>query len=134
MYAALSSAMARVSPDHAVHAGVMLHALGVAPGAGDLVLELAVRRRAISRCGKITKISSPQRAAKRRPRPLWPAWMITGRPCGVRGTVNGPRVRNHVPAVVEPVDLGGIGEDAALAVEDDRVVLPACPSGRARPP
>ena len=31
------------------------------------------------------------------PRPLCPAWMTTGWPCGERGTVNGPRERNQRP-------------------------------------
>ena len=36
------------------------------------------------------------------------------------------RAEEHA-VVVEPMDLRGIGEDAALAVEDDRVVLPRVP-------
>ena len=44
-----------------------------------------------------TKITSPQRAAKALPRADWPAWMITGWPCGERGTVNGPRERKYGP-------------------------------------
>jgi hypothetical protein len=53
--------------------------------------------------------------------------MITGRPCGVRGTVKGPRVRKHGALVVEPMDLRGVGEHARRAVEDDGVVLPRVP-------
>ena len=44
------------------------------------------------------KIISDQRAAKSRPRSEAPACMMTGWPCGLRGTVSGPRVLIHLPA------------------------------------
>src|SRR6516165_7849154 len=40
---------------------------------------------------------SAQRAAKSRPRSDAPAWMKTGRPCGERLTLSGPRTLNHRP-------------------------------------
>jgi hypothetical protein len=39
------------------------------------------------------KIASAQRAAKSRPRGEEPACINTGRPCGERGIVSGPRER-----------------------------------------
>ena len=43
------------------------------------------------------KMISAHRAAKARPRDEEPACMTTGRPCGERGVVNGPRVLIHFP-------------------------------------
>ena len=44
------------------------------------------------------KTTSAQRAANFLPRPDEPAWMMTGRPCGERGMLSGPRELNHWPA------------------------------------
>ncbi len=71
--------------------------------------------------------TSAQRPAKRWPRPLWPAWMTTGWPWLERGTVNGPRELEELSLVIEPLDLGRIGEAAALLVDDQRAVFPGVP-------
>ena len=71
---------------------------GSRPAARCFGLERGVALLAELQRGEAVKMTSPQRPAKRRPRPLWPAWITTGWPCGVRGTVNGPRDAKYCPA------------------------------------
>ena len=80
--------------------------------------------------GSPVKISSAQRAAKSRPRPDEPACSSTGRPCGERGTVSGPRTPEPLAVVVELVDLVGVGEDAATRGRARGRRRPTCPTGR----
>ena len=53
---------------------------------------------------------------------------------GERTTVSGPRDSKYRPAVLDAVHLGGVGEDAVLAVHHHGVGLPAIPELPGRPP
>ena len=70
-----------------------LEVIGIAAKARHVGFHLCVGLARGSRFGLLVKMSSPHRTAKRRPRPLCPAWMTTGWPWGERGTVKGPRER-----------------------------------------
>ena len=60
--------------------------------------------------GWIENTISAQRAAKSCPRAEDPAWMMTGRPCGERGMLRGPRLLK-IPALV--VHEGGCAQGSA---------------------
>ena len=116
----------RLAGDH-VGRGRDPHSIRIAPGLGDLVPELAVDAPAQLERGRDHE---DQLAPARREAAAPPALtgldddgMALGR--GRHGE-RAARAEEHA-LVVEPMDLRGIGEDAALAVEDDRVVLPRVP-------
>ena len=59
-----------------------------------------------------------------------PAWMITGRPCGVRAMLSAPLTLKCGPACSTGVQLRRVEEHAGLAVANEGVVLPRCPTAR----
>ena len=82
--------------------------------------------------GSPVKISSAHLAANSRPRPDDPACSRTGRPCGRPGHRQGAAHVEPLPLVVELVHLVGVGEQRRLAVEHQRVVVPAVPEAGRR--
>ena len=77
----------------------MATAVRVAPRGGDVGFHFGIDLAAVVDAGVGgDEDDLAQRAENARPRADWPAWMITGWPCGERGTVNGPRERKCAPA------------------------------------
>ena len=79
----------------------------------------------------MAKMPSAKRAANSRPLAEAPAWRMAGPFCGERTTVSGPRDPKCRPRCSILMHLGGVGEDAVLAVHHHGVGLPAIPERQA---
>ena len=91
---ASSAASASVSPTTNVAAGRISRSSGVRPCAARRPLTSALNALPSSSVECREKIASARAAANSRPSFESPAWKITGRPCGLRGTPNVPLMSN----------------------------------------
>ena len=100
-----------------------------AAAARGAALEGPCRTRVPSRCST-ENTTSAYFAATVRPASDWPACTITGRPCGERRIISGPRTWKCLPLWLSMCSLEGSKNRPACLIEHEGVVLEGVPQAK----